>query len=87
MGDEGRNVLHEAIEAGSTEIVSFLLIKGTNPSLTTSDDFTPLQMAVKNHSPDMLSLLLQQSCIDVNQLTSRGTALHIATETEDLRCI
>jgi len=59
-------------------MVSFLLIKGTDPSLTTSDDFTPLQMAIKNHLPDMLSLLLQQSRIDVNQLTSKGTALHVA---------
>jgi len=59
-------------------MVSFLLIKGTDPSLTTFDDFTPLQMAIKNNSPDMLSLLLQQSRIDVNQLTSKGTALHVA---------
>jgi ankyrin repeat protein len=78
VGDNGRNALHEAIKADSADIISFLLIKGANPALPTADDFTPLQLAVLAHSPDLLALLLQQSRIDVNQLTSRGTALHLA---------
>lgn len=80
-------MLHEAIQVNNADIVSFLLIKGTDPSLPTFDDHTPLQLAVLNHSPDVLTLLLQQSRIDVNQVTTHGTALHMAAAHEDVKCI
>lgn len=78
LGDCGRNSLHWAIHSLNPEIVSFLLIKGANPALTTLDHYTPLQLAVLHHSPDVLALLLQQPNIDVNYVTDHGSALHLA---------
>ncbi len=69
------------------DILSFLLIKGANPTLPTTDDHSPLQLAVLAHSPDMLSLLLQQTRTDVNQVTAYGTALHLAGVEDDIRCV
>lgn len=49
MGDCGRNALHWAIHMKHTDIVAFLLIKGTNPKAPTLDGYTPLQLAVQHH--------------------------------------
>lgn len=35
----------------------------------------------------MLSLLLQQTRTDVNQVTSHGTALHMAAVQNDVKCV
>ena len=64
-------------------MVSFLLIKGSNPTLLTIDQYTPLQLAVQHRSLDILTLLLSQKKIDVNQVTAKGTALHLAAINED----
>ena len=37
MGDDGLNALHTAINSSNIDIVSFLLIKGSNPSILTHD--------------------------------------------------
>ncbi len=78
VGDGGKNALHCAIETNNPEIVSFLVIKGVNPTLTTVDEYTPLQLAVLHSAHDILSLLLEQKRIDINQVTNQGTALHMA---------
>lgn len=68
-------------------MVSFLIIKGCNITICTIDEFTPLQLAVINGSTDILGLLLDQKRTDINQVTSQGTALHLAVMKEDLKCI
>ena len=50
VGDCGRNSLHWAIHMNLADVVSFLLIKGANPSVLTIDQYTPLQLAVVHHS-------------------------------------
>lgn len=86
-GDCGRNALHWAIHLNNPDIVSFLIIKGANPTILTIDGYTPLQLAVQHHSPEIMKLLIDQKKIDVNQATKRGTALHLAVMNEDRRCV
>lgn len=86
-GDCGRSALHWAIHLNSPDIVSFLIIKGADPTVLTIDNYTPLQLAVQHHSPEIITLLLEQKKIDVNQVTKRGTALHLAVINEDKKCL
>ena len=78
VGDCGRNAIHWAIHTNNPQIVSFLIIKGANPTVLTIDEYTPLQLAVQHHSISIMKLLLQQKKLDINQVTKRGTALHLA---------
>ena len=87
VGDCGRNALHWAIHINRIDVVSFLLIKGANPKVFTIEQYTPLQLAVLHHAPDILEMLLGQHAVDVNQVTSHGTALHVAVRNEDVRCL
>ena len=48
------------------DIVSFLLIKGVNSMVQTIDQYTPLQLAVLHHEPEVLAMLLNQPMIDVS---------------------
>lgn len=66
MGDCGRNSLHWAIHMKHQDIVSFLLIKGVNSMVQTIDQYTPLQLAVLHHEPEVLAMLLNQPMIDVS---------------------
>lgn len=68
-------------------MVSFLIIKGANPTILTIDYYTPLQLAVQHRSPDIMNLLIEQKKIDINQVTKRGTALHLAVINEDKKCL
>ena len=68
-------------------MVSFLLIKGANPTQLTIDQYTPLQLAVQHHAFDILEILLNQPKVDVNQMTDNGTALHLAVRNEDVKCL
>lgn len=87
MGDCGRNALHWAIHMTNPDIVSFLIIKGADPRVLTLDEYTPLQLAVQHHSPSIIKLLLEQKKLDINQVTSRGSAIHLAVLNEDIRCL
>ena len=78
LGDCGRNSLHWAIHLGQIDLVSFLLIKGANPAILTIDNYTPLQLAVQHHYPEILEMLLNQITLDINQVTIHGSALHLA---------
>jgi ankyrin repeat protein len=40
------------------DIVNFLIIKGSDPTLLTIDDFTPLQLTIVNQSLEIASTLL-----------------------------
>lgn len=59
-------------------MVSFLIIKGANPTILTIDEYSPLQLAVLHRSPIIMNLLLQQKKIDINQVTKNGSALHLS---------
>lgn len=45
----------------------------------TTDDWTPLMLAVESGNQPVCELILNHSEIDVNQVTSKGSALHIAS--------
>ncbi len=79
--------MHWAIHINSPDMVSFLIIKGANPTILTIDNYTPLQLAVLHHSPEIMRLLIEQKKIDINQATKCGTALHLAVANEDKRCV
>ena len=79
--------MHWAIHSNRIDIVSFLLIKGANPSILTIDQYTPLQLSVLHHSYDILDMLLNQHLVDINQVTSHGTAVHVGVRSEDIKSI
>ena len=87
LGDCGRNSLHWAIQISNADIVSFLIIKGANPTTLTLDDYSPLQLAVQMRSKEIMECLLHQKKLDVNQVTSKGSALHLAVINEDVSCL
>ena len=57
-GDCGRNALHWAIHSNNPDMVSFLIIKGANPTILTIDEYSPLQLAILHRSPIIINLLL-----------------------------
>ena len=65
------------------DIVSFLLIKGANPNVLTIDETTPLQLAIKLRTYEIINILLEHPKIDINQVTNVGTALHLAVANQD----
>jgi ankyrin repeat protein len=70
--------LHWAIHNQNIEIVSFLLMKFTDPSIETIDQYTPLQLAVVHRNLELVKMLMNQPKVDPNKLTAYGTALHLA---------
>ena len=47
---------------------------------TTADGWTPLQLALNRKHLDELKELLNHPTIKINDITSRGTALHVAAK-------
>ena len=87
LGDCGRNALHWSIHMNKLDLVSFLLIKGANPTIITIDHYTPLQLSVLHHSSEITTLLLEQPNFDINQTTKHGSALHLAVRNQDVKSV
>jgi ankyrin repeat protein len=75
--------LHEAVSCNNLDIASFLLIKGANSRTLTIDEYTILQLAIVSHSTEVLRAILDQNIVDINEVTSWGSALHLAVSRED----
>lgn len=59
-------------------MVAYLLSQKVDVNARTTDEWTPLTIAVDKRSVEICELLLRNPEIDVNQVTSRGSALHLA---------
>jgi len=53
----------------------------------TKEDWTPLQLSVYKNNIHALKLLLETPEIQVNTVTAKGTALHIACKQDKLKFI
>ena len=49
-----------------------------NINSLTADGWTPLQLAVNRNHIDILKLLLSREDLNINEVTHKGTALHLA---------
>lgn len=78
LGCAGWGVIHTAVYYDHADLVSFLLIKNCDPNIVTTDGWTALQLAVSKKSVRIARMLLEYPSVRVNELTARGTALHIA---------
>lgn len=48
--------------------------------LVTSDGWTPLQLSIKKRNITTFKTLISAKGINVNQVTEKGTALHLAVK-------
>lgn len=74
----GWSLLHLASFSGRPEIISFLSGFNTNLNEETKDHWTPLMLACAHGQGDCTKILLKHRSIEVNKLTFRGSALHLA---------
>jgi ankyrin repeat protein len=59
-------------------MVEFLLIKSCDPNSVSNDEYTPLQLAITLRASSIFQTLVSHPRIDLNKLTQKGTALHLA---------
>ena len=91
IGQAGWNALHYAIFLGYTDIVKELFAYGADPNIISKDGWTPLQLAIHRTNLDsnnikfkdnflVMRIILKQDKVNINELTPKGTALHIAAK-------
>lgn len=86
---DGLTLLHQAIINQNTSSSLFLLNNGSNPSKPTSDNETPLQLAIRRHLPRVVVALCEKG-VDADVKDAEGNCpLWIALESgqEDIASI
>lgn len=68
------------MHSDQAEVLDFLMSHHADPNLWTSDGWTPLQLAVSKRSINCVKTLLSCPRVNVNEVTPRGTALHVAAK-------
>jgi len=59
-------------------MVEFLLIKSADPNVVSVDEYTALQLAIAIRASSIFQTLVSHPRIDLNKVTQKGTALHVA---------
>ena len=62
------------------DILKELLTQNVDVNKVTVDGWSPLQLVVTRKNIDEMKLLLSAASIDINLLTQKGTALHVAAK-------
>jgi ankyrin repeat protein/tRNA A-37 threonylcarbamoyl transferase component Bud32 len=83
----GWQLIHYASLYGREEILKFLLKQGCNINMETSDNWTPLILAASHGRTSCVSVLLKNPQVQINKVTKRGTALHVAVEYNHLEVV
>lgn len=78
LGSDGWNAIHVAVLKENEEITLFFLEKKADFNIASSSGWTPLIMAIFQDSLEIMKILLSLSPINVNSITSKGTALNVA---------
>ena len=79
--EDGTTMIYLATETEQLEILSKLITKGGDINRARIDSYTPLHIAAKNGSKQVLQVLFQHASINIDcQLKSGKTALHLAAE-------
>ena len=73
-------MVHYAVFYDHDNILKFLIKKGVDLNLVTSDGWNSLQLAIKKKNLEMFEILVKSKGIDINQVTEKGTALHHAVK-------
>ena len=80
----GQSPLILGAESGQASVVELLLHSGAPLHLCDTSNRSALELALQNGHLDVLKILLQQSIVDVNGITKRGSSLlHLAAEIGD----
>lgn len=82
LGLGGWGAIHFAIYLNRKEFVAELLKMKVNLSKVTSDGWLPLQIAINRRNKDLIKFLIQQRSLNINAVSTRGSALHIAMMNE-----
>jgi ankyrin repeat protein len=78
---KGQTPLIIGAESGQSQIVELLLHSGASLHLVDASSRSALELALSNGHLGVLRILLQQSIVDVNGITKRGSSLlHLASE-------
>jgi len=85
-GDQGWNAFHWSVYHGDEKICSQFIEAGADVSLKTCDGWSTLMLATYKNNFDVVKILLNTGRINVNEVTCKGTALHIAAKNGKL-CI
>jgi len=85
-GGMGRVALHNAVEAGQTEVVGLLLADGINTNLQDSQGSTPLHLAVDRGDANIVRMLLEHGANPALKDTVGRTPLEqaVAAKRKDL---
>ena len=76
----GWSIIHYASSYGHERIVQLLIDSGCNINQETDDFWTPLLIACAHGQTSCVCILLKAESIQINKMTKRGTALHIAVK-------
>lgn len=80
LGQGGWGAIHYAAYCKQIQILKELISQDADVNKTTSDGWSPLQLVVNRKNLDEMTLLLNTQSIDINLLTQKGTALHVAAK-------
>lgn len=56
------------------------MIKSSDPNVVSVDEYTPLQLAIVLRASSIFQTLVSHPKIDLNKVTKKGAALHVAIE-------
>ena len=83
----GWQLIHYAALYGRDEILKYLITLGCNVNLETNDSWTALTLAASHGRSSCVSILLKNPQIQINKVTKRGAALHVAVEYNHLEVV
>lgn len=79
-GDQGWNAFHWSVYHGDEKMCNQYIEAGADINIKTCDGWTALQLATYKNNYEVVKLLLNTGRINVNEVTCKGTALHIAAK-------
>jgi serum/glucocorticoid-regulated kinase 2 len=87
LDERGWSALHHACALNHHRIAQSLLSKGASCNKESKDGWTPLQLCASNGYSESLQVLLSCGRIQVNKMTAKPPALHMACEQNHMPCI
>lgn len=78
LDDRNWNFIHHACFFRQSAVVQFFINLGCDINRVTLDQYTPLQLSCMQNSLECVKILISNSSLQINKMTNRGTALHIA---------
>lgn len=80
IDNNGWGLIHFASVQGKDLCLRKLVLNGANLNLVTNDEWTPLGLAAAHAQAACLTILLRSPGVQMNKMTKKGSALHIAVQ-------